>query len=99
MSQTESKPENKYLEYTGLNPDDDLDMQAQLRLLAQYAGGDGGYLLWRSQGGAGGTYPLGHFDNEEDAEEAKEFVEAQADEYDNIGKYYIEEITEEIDEE
>lgn len=84
--------ENKYLKYTGISTDEELTMKEQLRLLAKTFGGKGGYLLWQRKGGATGSYPLGLFNSKEQAENAKEFIEAQVEEHNSTAYYTIEEL-------
>lgn len=86
--------ENKYLAYTELEPGEELEMQEQLQLIAQELfNGEGGYLVWRRLGGAGGSWPLGLFETEEEANEVKEEIKGLAEEAgDSIGYYTVEEL-------
>jgi len=85
--------ENKYLEGTGHDTPEDLSMKEQLRLLVQReTAGEWGYLLWRRQGGATGSWPLGFFETESAAENAKEFIEEHVAPDDRTGRYQVEEL-------
>jgi hypothetical protein len=82
-----------YLEYTEHEYEAGMSIKEQLKLIAQNDdGASGGFILWRRQGGATGSFPLALFHDEESAMEAKELVEAVTEDKDSTGWYTVEEL-------